>query len=87
MRVARPDQQHIKLSFTTHRRDFDLRLHPKTPITSKKTLSYLVVDGASQSRSKLLSYDTNDPDSTVHGNLAYGLFDDAIHTGDDIYHI
>ena len=86
MRVARPDQQHIKLSFTTHRRDFDLRLHPKNSHYFQKDFE-LVVDGASQSKSKLLSYDANDPDSNVHGNLAYGLFDGAIHTGDDIYHI
>ena len=85
-----PDQ-HIKLSFSTHGRDFDLRLHPEDSHYFHKDFE-LVVDGVSQSRSNLLSYlyvgyDANDPDSTVHGSLAYGVFDGAIHTGDDIYHI
>lgn len=89
--VGGPGQQ-IKLAFSSHGRDFDLRLHPEDSHYLHKDFQ-LVVDGSTESRSDLLSYsyvgyDANDPEeTTVHGNLAFGLFDGAIHTKDEIYHI
>jgi disintegrin and metalloproteinase domain-containing protein 10 len=82
---------HIKLHFKAFGRDFDLRLRKDYNKHLDKNLK-LLVDGEHHSKMGLesLSYighDMNDATADVHGNLAYGVFEGAIHTPDDIFYI
>ena len=90
LRRSNDGPDHINLSFTAFDREFNLRLKPDTKYLHDDL--QLTVDGQPHSKGhfKSISYigrDDNDPKSKVHGHLAYGVFDGAIHTSDEIYYI
>lgn len=90
LRHSNEGPDHLKLAFQAYGRQFDLRLKPDNIYMHKKL--EIVVDGEPHPRdhSRMYSYighDVNDPTAHVHGHLAFGVFEGAIHTDDEIYHI
>ena len=84
------EPRNLRLSFQSFDQHFDFRLSPDEKYLHEDL--ELFVDGRKRSASLVKShlyagYDINDPSITVHGNLAFGVFDGAVHTEDDIYYI
>lgn len=80
----------LRLSFESFGQNFDLLLSPDEKYLHDDLQLY--VDGRKRSASLVKSelcsgYDRDDPSITVHGNVAFGVFDGAVYTEDEVYYI
>ena len=90
LRRSNEGPRHLTLSFKAFNKNFDLRLKPDDHYFHKDMK--LIVDGQSYQTSTskshhYIGHDVNDPTAKVHGSLAFGVFDGAIHTSDETYQI